>query len=249
MVALYTALVVCAVLAAMLVDRYDMHDREPWPMLLLAAAMGAGAMWAVGHAETLTISLLPEPRPDALIAVVAGTHEELARLLVVALLALLAPRRFNDPMDGIIYGSIVGLGMALEESVYYLGLWGERGPMLPASEPVRLCGHLVMGGITAFAVGMARLGMARWKRALLVCLAFSVAMHSAWDWIAFTAGAAGRMHPWQTAAAIGLMVGGMLFYGALVVVAADWSRRLFAPHRAAALWGWPLTLLARKGPG
>ena len=41
--------------------------------------------------------------------------------LVVAL-ALLIPSQFNDPMDGIIYGSLIGLGMAVLESIDYLNL-------------------------------------------------------------------------------------------------------------------------------
>jgi hypothetical protein len=198
-----------------------------------------------GLVEALTMGLWPRaPVPEAYLALVAGTHEELGRLAIVAALAILMPRQFNDPMDGIIYGSIVGLGMAVEESVFYLGLgWPLPGPLLPATEPVRIMGHLALGGITGFAVGMARMRMRGTALALAGCLLVSTGIHTAWDWIAFAAGGSGRMTWWQTAAAIALMLGGMIFYGMLVTIGSEWSRRIFAPRQSAKLWGWPFALL------
>jgi RsiW-degrading membrane proteinase PrsW (M82 family) len=249
MVPLYAALLVCAALALLLVVRYDMYEREPWFMVAIAAGLGYAVMWACGLIEPVTAGLWPfpgGPGADAWNAAVAATHEELARLAIVAGLAVFVPRQFNDPMDGIIYGSIVGLGMAVEESVFHLGIGGApAGPFLPPSEPVRLAGHLVMGGITGFAVGMARMRMRRTAFALVACLSVSMGIHFAWDVIAFAAGRAGRMAAWQTAAAVILMLGGMAFYGMLVTVGSDWSRRVFAPHSPARLWGWPITLLRR----
>jgi RsiW-degrading membrane proteinase PrsW (M82 family) len=235
-----------------LVIRYDMYEREPWFMALLAAGLGYAAMSACGLVEPLTMELWPgDPVPEAYLALVAATHEELARLAVVAALALLVPRQLNDPMDGIIYGSIVGVGMAVEESLFYLGLGGPPpGPLLPATEPVRLMGHLVLGGITGFGVGMARMRMPRAAMVLAGCLLVSTGIHTAWDWIAFAAGRCGRMALWQTAAAIALMLCGMIFYGMLVTVGSEWSRRIFAPQQPAKLWGWPFTVLrAGASPG
>jgi RsiW-degrading membrane proteinase PrsW (M82 family) len=243
MIPLYAALGVCAFLAALLVIRYDMYEREPWFMVILAAGLGYATMWMCGLIEPLTVALWPRPgAPAPYLAVVAGTHEELARLGIVAALAVLARNQFNDPMDGIIYGSIVGLGMAVEESLFYLGLGGPPpGPLLAASEPVRLMGHLVLGGITGFAVGMARMRMGGTALALAGCLSVSTGIHTAWDWIAYAAGRSGRMAWWQTAAAMTLMLGGMVFYAKLVTIGSEWSRRRFAPQRTASLWGWPFT--------
>ena len=244
---LYGALVLCAGLAGLLVYRYDMCEREPWYMLVLTALIGAAAMRLAGHLEDWTLELFGSaPRPVVVIAAVAATHEELLRLLIVVGLVVFVPRQLNDPMDGIIYGSMAGLGMAVTESIFYLDLWHSTGPLPPASEPVRLFSHLVLGGITGFAVGMARMRMPGWPRVLLGCLAVSITIHFLWDWIALAANSAGRMRWWQTAAGVALMVGGILFYGRLVVVGSDWSRRVFAPHQMRTLWGWPFTLLQRQ---
>ncbi len=243
---LYGSLALCALLAALLVYRYDMYEREPWYMIVLAVGLGWGAMWLAGLVEAWTLNRFGEPpRPDVIVAAVAATHEELARLLVVIGLAIAVPRQFNDPMDGIIYGSLVGVGMAIDESVFYLGLDADPAALLPPAEVIRISGHLVMGGITGFAIGMARMSLKGWPRVLAVCLVISTGMHFLWDCLAFAANRLGAMTPLQTAAAISLMLGGILFYGVLVVVGSEWSRRVFAPHSAKSLWGWPFTLLRK----
>jgi RsiW-degrading membrane proteinase PrsW (M82 family) len=237
MLLLYVTLGLCAVFAAALVWRYDLYEREPWFMVLLAVALGIGAMMVAGWAETFTIDLLAT-RCDVVIAAIAATHEELVRLAVVAALAVFVSRQLNDPMDGIIYGSLVGVGMALNESRSFLDLWGTEGA-LPPSEPVRIFGHLVMGGITGYGVGLARMRLPRWWLVLVGCLFFSMALHFLWDWLAFTAIRAGFMTRWQTAAAVSLMVGGIVFYGRLVVRGSEHSQRVFSSDRKRSLWGWP----------
>ncbi len=102
-----------------------------------------------------------------------------------------------------------------------------------------------MGGITGFAIGMARMSIKGWPRVLAFCLLFSIGLHFLWDCLAFSAIRQGVMTPLQTAAAIGLMLGGILFYGALVVVGSEWSRRVVAPQSMKSLWGWPFTLLRK----
>jgi len=237
---LYPALVACAAAAAWIVYRYDLYEREPWYMLLLAAGVGFGVMALMSVVEPWTLSLYgPEPRPDDVVAAVAATHEEMARLLIVAALAVVLPRQLNDPMDGLIYGSIVGLGMAIEESLFYLDLDPAVGDVLPPTEIVRLCGHLVMGGITCFAIGMARFRMRGWAPALAGCVLLSMTLHFIWDHIAFNAGSKGVMSRGQTAAAVTVMIGGMLVYGRLTVTASRWSRAMFEPGSRRRLWGWP----------
>ena len=224
---LYSSLGVCALLAALLVYRYDMYEREPWYMVLVAIGLGWGVMWLTGLAETWTLGRVGGT--DVIVAAVAATHEELARLLVVIGLAVVLPKQFNDPMDGIIYGSLVGVGMAVDESLFYLGLGAATDALLPPAEVIRITGHLVMGGITGFAIGMARMSIRGWPWALAGCLAFSTGLHFLWDCLAFAAIRQGVMTPLQTFAAVSLMLSGILFYGVLVVVGSGWSRRTFAP--------------------
>ena len=239
---LYATLAVCTVLAGLLVYRYDLYEREPWYMVLIAVTLGALAMFALSEIESLTIIHVMGQVTPVTIAIVASTHEEATRLLIVVLIAVVATKQFNDPIDGLVYGSLVGLGMAATESVYVLGELPDGIFVLPPSELVRLLGHIVLGGITGYAIGPARLGHSGWPLWLVGCVSFTVVWHFAWDWIAFTGQARGSMSVWETMAGVALMLMGMLMYGALVARGSGHSRAAFAPGSTRRVWGWPFSI-------
>jgi RsiW-degrading membrane proteinase PrsW (M82 family) len=219
---LYGTLGLCALLVAWLVVRYDLYEREPLPMLTLAAALGAAAMFAVGQGQVAMIRWLhggDRAISNVEMAILAGVSEEGAKLCVVALVSLCSRRFFNEPIDGLIYGSFAGLGAALEESLAVLS-FGPPTALLPMQEPVRLAGHLVMGGIGGFGIGLVVV-RSRWAApGIAICLLAAVAIHTLWDVIAFDAAdvfeAEGRVHRWHTAGAIAVMLGGLVVYRKMV---------------------------------
>jgi RsiW-degrading membrane proteinase PrsW (M82 family) len=232
---LHAAVGFFALLALLLVYRYDLYNREPWAMLLLAVALGAVTMRVVEVVETFAIAYSEGPFG---LAAIAALVEELARLAVVGAIAVAFPRQFDDPMDGIVYGAIVGLGMAVEESLAHIGpghesLWG-----LPV-ELVRLLGHLVMGGIGGFGVGIARARLAGWPRALGRSFAAAVLLHFLWDWVALSSAGGASLSPMLTFAGVVIMTGGMLLFGVRVELASRLSREQFDPGSTRTLWGWP----------
>jgi RsiW-degrading membrane proteinase PrsW (M82 family) len=225
-VILYGTLVLCAIGAALLVYRYDLYDREPLRLLGLAAVLGAGAMALAGRSEQFTIERLGLEGHFAL-AAMAALQEETLKLLAVVALAVFARRHFNDPMDGIIYGSMAGLGAALEEGVAMLRGRPPGGAWLPPEEIVRLCGHLVMGGIGGFGVGQVRLRRRGGVLALGLGFGAAVCLHFGWDILAL----GGSLAPGASLFAAALMLGGFLLYGRLVAVASSWSQQVFSPGR------------------
>jgi RsiW-degrading membrane proteinase PrsW (M82 family) len=237
-VLLYFSLGVCALAAACLVYHYDMYDREPRGLLALAVGLGAGAMATAGLLEEWTLRGERITREPA-IAAMAALEEEALKLLVVGVVAIVFRRDFNDPMDGLIYGSMSGLGMALEESTHLLRTSHAPGPFLPPAELVRLCGHLVMGGIIGFPLGLARMGYRRWPWTLGACAVAAIGLHFGWDWLCLSAPASGQLRPGQAALGSSIMLTGMALYGALVDFASHRSHDLFAPGQPDRLWGWP----------
>jgi RsiW-degrading membrane proteinase PrsW (M82 family) len=233
---LYIAVALSACLAAALVYRYDLYNREPWYLLALAAALGALAMHGAGVLETLSLGFADGP---IIRAAVAAACEELARLAVVSAIALMFRSDFDDPMDGIIYGSIVGLGMALEESFYLLNLMRAKNVLLLPVELVRLLGHLVLGGIAGFGVGIAAMRIPGWPAVLARFFGIALALHFAWDWIAQASPDGESLPAGQSLLAIAVMLAGFLAYGWIVVEGARLSRVRFASARARSLWGWP----------
>jgi RsiW-degrading membrane proteinase PrsW (M82 family) len=237
---LYLALAVSGVAAAWLVSRYDLYDREPWPLTAAVIAAGAVAMAIAGPVEDRTIRLVSGGLPTAAhIASIAAAVEEGARFMIVLALIWVVPRHFNDPMDGLIYGSSAGIGMALEETTMYLA----RDAPVPLAgalpvEIVRLFGHVIMGGITGFGIGMIHGHRAwrHWRATAAACLVAGVTIHFLWDVVALT----NAMHPgWEaqaTAASLTLMVMSMGLYGGLVVAGSRSSRAVFAPDSLARPW-------------
>src|SRR5262245_58061273 len=120
---LYAMLFVCGVLFVWLVRRHDLAPREPWLVLAAAAILGAVAMWTAGQVQLQIIPRWHRWNGGNLstvqFATIAGVTEEVAKAVVVVVIFLLFRRSFNESVDGIIYGSIVGLGAAVEESVAF----------------------------------------------------------------------------------------------------------------------------------
>jgi RsiW-degrading membrane proteinase PrsW (M82 family) len=230
---IYLATFACAALLAWRIYRYDRFEPEPWFMVLLALGLGFGAMLIVGAAEDVLLRRL-RLAPDAFAAkaAVVAVLEDAAKLLVVVLIARVFRRQFNDPMDGIIYGTLAGLGTAVEETLLYLSLAPMTLPTLGA-ELTRLLAHSLMGGVAGFAVGIgARPDRTRVTRPALVaaCMLVSMTVHFAWDYVAYQRGAA------SLASRVGpmlLMLGLMLVWGRLLTLAARQSGNVFAPGAGA----------------
>jgi RsiW-degrading membrane proteinase PrsW (M82 family) len=235
---LYFALSACAVCACLLLYRHDLYDREPPAVMLLVAVLGVFAMWTAGKVETV-IFTMAEVDSGYVMAAVAAVVEEALKLSVVAAVAICLSKHFNDPMDGLVYGAVSGLGMALEESVYYMRLFSPE-TVLPATELVRLLGHLVMGGIGGFAVSAAVFRLGHWVFAFIASITAAVGLHFAWDWISLAA-PADEFRSTDSVLAAALMFGGLVIYATLVTKASRHSRDLFAPLSEDRLWGWPFT--------
>ncbi len=229
-ICLYFTLATCGLAIGLIVMRYDLYDREPWYYVLGAVALGAAAMWIAGQLQIGIIRAINAQGlqiPNLLLATIAGSTEEFAKFSIVVIFWAAFARNFNDPLDGLLYGSFAGLGAALEESVSVLSQSHING-YLPPQEPVRLCGHLVMGGIGAFGLGLLTI-RSRWTIPVtLLCLVSAAALHMAWDVAAFSTADCYRTHTrqetWHTAIPIALMLTGMVAYRRLVALGARLTR-------------------------
>jgi RsiW-degrading membrane proteinase PrsW (M82 family) len=241
---IFLATLVCAAGMALLVYRYDMYDREPWYMLLLAAALGAAGFWVLSYGEDMLLDRwFAGHRSLAAVAGVAGVCEELCKLLIVGAIWCLIPRHFNDPFDGLIYGAMAGLGFALAESMFYTDLMGAGLPpaSLAGQEVVRLILHLLMGALTCVGLGLARFRVKHWPRLLVGSLAASILLHTAWDYFCGLPSLGEAALIQQRAIAVALMLAAMLLFGAAVVVAVRHSAESLRVRRLRDLWGWPFS--------
>lgn len=123
---------------------------EPEPRALLAAIFGAGAGIAVitallGRALHTGVITTPDLEPHASVAVAVSAGAAIGGAFVaetlngLVLLALLASRRteIDGVEDGVVYGSMVGLGFALVANVYAYALAWNSGAGALAEEFAR----------------------------------------------------------------------------------------------------------------
>jgi protease PrsW len=190
----------------LVVRRIDRNEKEPWRLVLVAAAWGAiVATSLVIWGETLweataQRSLVPGPGLDASIAFSAGVFEELAKGTAVVLLFLVMRNDFDDIVDGIVYGAAVGLGFNFMESVAYMtnlyAIFGPEGYGWYAAG-LQWYGRQVLGlffghaTYTAFigaGLGVARQLPHKRQKAFAIMSGFiiAIAAHFSWDaWVTF----------------------------------------------------------------
>lgn len=166
---------------------------EPEPRSLVAFAIAWGAIASIGLAllVDLVLTLLFGQRGDGLTAVIQAPFvEESAKGLGVFLVFLMARRTFDGPVDGIVYGALVGAGFAFTENIQYFAIslleggagdltvtFVLRGLMSPFA-------HAMFTSVTGFAIGLAARRGASAGRALgygAIGLLGAMALHALWN--------------------------------------------------------------------
>ncbi|MGN7968446.1 PrsW family intramembrane metalloprotease [Microbacterium sp. 22296] len=140
----------------------DRWEPEPRRLLVFAVAWGAVASVVIALGVDLLISLVTGGLPPAIGAVVqAPIVEEVAKGLGVLLIFVFARRVFDGPVDGIVYGALIGAGFALTENVQYFAIsYLEGGPGQVASTfflraVLSPFAHVMFTSLTGFAFGLA----------------------------------------------------------------------------------------------
>lgn len=173
----------------------DRYDREPIPLMLgvfawgalvcpfLTGAAGAAVLWLVGW-------LGGGPPDVAWVAVgLAPVVEEGLKAVGIVLVVALT-REFDNPTDGLVYGTAVGLGFAVTENLVYTLAAASQG--LPTLIVVDLVARrtLFTAGVHALGsaavgagFGFAKLAPHRWQRVAWVVagLMVAVVLHGGWN--------------------------------------------------------------------
>jgi RsiW-degrading membrane proteinase PrsW (M82 family) len=166
--------------------------------VLLGALSGivAGALevWLQSH---LPIAHNPWLAADESALLIAAMPEEAVKVSVIAFIASRS-REFDEPMDGIVYGTAVGLGFAALENLLYLISSGGGWQFVAAMRGVlSVPFHGALGAIAGAYVARARFGAMlgahkddRWRRLRLLLLAWlvPVILHAAFDASLFSLG-------------------------------------------------------------
>jgi RsiW-degrading membrane proteinase PrsW (M82 family) len=170
----------------------DRRARESWAPLCAAFLWGAAAA-APGAAEVNDALLTTAGLGHAVPTLLGPVVEELAK--ATALLVVLAVWRgaIDDPLDGIVYGALAGLGFAATENVGYYTLAALQGGAPGLTRALWLRGmlqglnHAVFTATTGAAVGWAYGRVARRPAragVVLLGLGLAVLVHAVWNAVA-----------------------------------------------------------------
>jgi RsiW-degrading membrane proteinase PrsW (M82 family) len=154
-VATLTATVLFALFAVpfwLFISELDFLEREPIALRLVAFAWGglvATAASIPGSAalENLVAKLgSPHLAADWGAALAAPTVEEVAKILGMAAIALVARNQVNSVLDGVVYGALVGLGFQIVENIVFavgaVALAGQGDDVGPVVSTFMLRGFL-----------------------------------------------------------------------------------------------------------
>ncbi|HYU18295.1 MAG TPA: PrsW family intramembrane metalloprotease [Chloroflexota bacterium] len=182
----------------LLVLQLDRYEREPW--LVLAVAFLWGALVA-----PFVSAILDDLIGDAIapivgkvigdvvtVSAVAPVVEETSKGLAVFLLFWILRSEFDDVLDGIVYGSLVGIGFAMTENVLYFGQIYQQGGVvgLGVLFYIRVIlggfGHSLYTGTVGAALGFARETDNRYLATVVPLAGYGLAIlqHGAWNFIA-----------------------------------------------------------------
>jgi RsiW-degrading membrane proteinase PrsW (M82 family) len=169
-------------------------DSRPEPPLVVWTAVILGALSAIptGFLELwlqhVPMTHNPWLAVDLSTLLFVGIPEETVKISIIAAIALRA-RDFDEPMDGVVYGTAVGLGFAAVENLLYVVGAGANWEITAIARGVMSVPfHGALGAIAGAYIARARFGgrlsaHSRWRRPRLFLLAWliPVVLHSSFD--------------------------------------------------------------------
>lgn len=183
----------------------DRWDPQPFPLLLIAVFWGAaiaafGSYW-INSLNSLLVYMVTGSEAAVSFAgpvISAPLVEETTKGAGLLVLMLLARRYFNGPLDGLIYGSLIGGGFAFTENIiYYTRILEEAGGagvliLFIMRGVLNIFGHAIYTACTGVIVGFVtrKWGTIMGFLVFIPALIPGMLLHAAWN---FTAGLGGGM--------------------------------------------------------
>ena len=165
----------------------DIHDKEPHKYLIWCFLFGALSTVPAIFLERWGMSLGYDVSPDIMttmifaFVVVAGS-EELVKY--VFLRGYIFPKdEFDEPLDGIVYAVMIGMGFATTENIMYATNYGLETTIIRAFTAVPAHGAFAV--IMGYYVGLAKFTDRNRGQFLLQGFIGAVALHGAYDFFIF----------------------------------------------------------------
>jgi len=180
------------IVAVHLIDRWE---PEPAGLMVFAVAWGAVAAVAIALLFDLGVTMLFGPDRGVTRELLAGIVqaplvEELGKGVGLLLIFAIARRAFDGPVDGIVYGALVGAGFAFTENIQYFAISFLEGGVADVTGTFFVRGilspfaHAMFTAVTGFALGLAARRGGSGSRVLgpwLVGMLVAAVLHGFWN--------------------------------------------------------------------
>jgi RsiW-degrading membrane proteinase PrsW (M82 family) len=231
MLAWATALL-AALAYAWIVSLVDRNEKEPWQLLVV------GFLWGtvVSYLPAALMNDFAAETFDFPLYLVAPFTEEISKGAVLFLIFYYAADEFDGPLDGILYGAIVGIGFALRENVWYFvqgehfstitDLMGKYQFFLRVVLQ-GLAGHATYTAFTGLGLGLTRETKKRWLKLLFPTfgIALAILSHLLWNTVAEHRLDPTTPEPWSLPPVIYVLsVNGLFLLIMAVAVTLSWRK-------------------------
>ncbi|MGE3270811.1 MAG: PrsW family intramembrane metalloprotease, partial [Chloroflexota bacterium] len=185
---------------AFIVLQLDRYEREPWQVLLgafLWGALVATFLAAISNdlVGAVVTGMVGQQMGNMLTtSAVAPIVEETSKGIALLLLYWMLRHEFDNVLDGIVYGSLVGIGFAMTENILYFGRTLQENGLVGLGVLFYLrvilggFGHALYTGTVGAGLGYAREARNKWIIPIIVPGAYllGILQHSAWNFLAAT---------------------------------------------------------------
>jgi RsiW-degrading membrane proteinase PrsW (M82 family)/GNAT superfamily N-acetyltransferase len=165
----------------------DAYNREPKRNLLAGFMLGAAIVLPVAYAEIFfsQFSSNTIPGTAATAFLVVALIEEAGKFVVLRFYAY-PKKSFDEPLDGIVYAVMIGMGFATLENILYVQKYGVQTGFLRMFLAVPA--HATFGVLMGYHVGRAKFDRPNNGRLLLIGLFWAVFFHGLYDFFLFLQG-------------------------------------------------------------
>lgn len=179
----------------------DRYEKEPLQLILAAFFWGAIPAIALAVLFEVVLALPVEQSPlgpNAANWGIAPVVEEVLKALALAGLFIWARGEFDGPLDGIVYGALIGFGFSMTENALYFISYGDVSGLFWVRGVLFGLNHAFFTSIVGMAIGAVRFrhGVVAQVLAMLGGLTLAILFHATHNYLTTAFQAAGLVYSW-----------------------------------------------------
>lgn len=164
----------------------DRFDKEPRWLIALAFGFGVFSTFPAGISSLIGENYINKDASVINMSIyaflVVALSEEFAKFFFLRYI-LFNRKEFNEPLDGIVYAVMIGMGFAAFENILYVSTGGVGVALMRMVTAIPA--HAIFAVIMGYYVGLAKFDLTHRAELMRKGLVFPVILHGAYDFFLF----------------------------------------------------------------